>query len=134
MCQPKTGFFLAASRDRSDVYVTTAMRREVHTAMRMLWHPDLTQPPHGLLCVELLCIVLAALRKQCVCAHRNRNSDMCALLKPCAAAATDAGNAHENAPLSQSITWQYARPKCDGGPLQQHLDAFKGYKRFATYL
>ena len=67
------------------------------------------------------------------CAHRSRILDMCAFLKHCAAAATDAGNAHENAPLPQSITWQYARPKCDGGPLQQHLDAFKGYTRFATY-
>ena len=58
---------------------------------------------------------------------------MCAFLAPCAAAATDAGNAQENAPLSQSVTWQYARPKCDGGPLQQHLDAFKGYTRYAQY-
>ena len=57
---------------------------------------------------------------------------MCAILAPCAAV-TDAGNARENAPLSQSVTWQYARPKCVGGPLQQHLDAFKGYTRYATY-
>ena len=58
---------------------------------------------------------------------------MCAFLAPCAAAATHAGNAQENAPPSQSATWQYARPKCNGGPLQQHLDAFKGYTRYVQY-
>ena len=58
---------------------------------------------------------------------------MCAFLAPCAAAATDAGIAQKHAPLSQSITWQYARPKCDGGPLQPHLDAFKGNTRYAQY-
>ena len=34
---------------------------------------------------------------------------------------------------AHNAVWQYARPKCDGGPLQQHLDTFKGYTRFATY-
>ena len=34
---------------------------------------------------------------------------------------------------AQNAVWQYARPKCNGGPLQQHLDAFKGYTRYATY-
>ena len=58
---------------------------------------------------------------------------MCTFLAPCVAAATHAGNAQENAPLSQNAVWQYSRPKCNGGPLQQHLDAFKGYTRFATY-
>ena len=85
--------------------------------------------------------MLDALNKQCVCATPvqilrasalSAGLDMCAFLA-CAAAATYAGNAQENAPLSQSFTWQYARPKCDGGPLQQHLDAFKGYTRYATY-
>ena len=60
---------------------------------------------------------------------------MCAFLAPFAAAevARNAGNAQENAPLLQSATWQYARPKCNGGPLQEHLDAFKGYTRYAQY-
>ena len=34
---------------------------------------------------------------------------------------------------AQNAVWQYYRPKCDGGPLQQHLDAFKGYTRYAQY-
>ena len=34
---------------------------------------------------------------------------------------------------AQNAVWQYARPKCDGGPLQQHLDVFKGYTRYAQY-
>ena len=58
---------------------------------------------------------------------------MCVFLAHGAAAATHADNAQGNASLLQSATWQYARPKCDGGPLQQHLDAFKGYTRYATY-
>ena len=62
---------------------------------------------------------------------------MCAFLAPLAAAevATYAGNAQENAPPkhAQSATWQYARPKCNGGTLQQHLDVFKGYTRYVQY-
>ncbi len=34
---------------------------------------------------------------------------------------------------AQTAVWQYYRPKCDGGPLQQHLDVFKGYTRYAQY-
>ena len=34
---------------------------------------------------------------------------------------------------AQNAVWQYSRPKCNGGPLQQHLDAFQGYTRYAQY-
>ena len=34
---------------------------------------------------------------------------------------------------AQNVVWQYSRPKCNGGPLQQHLDMFKGYTRYAQY-
>ena len=34
---------------------------------------------------------------------------------------------------AHNAVWQYYRPKCDGGPLQQHLDVFKGYTRYAQY-
>ena len=34
---------------------------------------------------------------------------------------------------AQNAVWHYYRPKCDGGPLQPHLDVFSGYTRYAQY-
>ena len=68
---------------------------------------------------------------------------MCAVVSPAIAAAQVvpkyAGSAcwAQDASVppepAQNAVWQYARPKCNGGPLQQHLDAFKGYTRYAQY-
>ena len=66
---------------------------------------------------------------------------MCAFMSPVIGAAVPmyAGNAcwAQDASVppepAQTAVWQYYRPKCDGGPLQPHLDVFSGYTRYAQY-